>query len=199
MSGSAGHEELDINLTPLLDLVLQLIMFFMITINFVRADQFDDSRGVALWGLAGTPAIARGTNRFQHIFVNGRAIRDRAIQHAIAEAYRGLIDPSRYPTAVLMLEHLGEEGAAGALMRAVEDVCGAGIVTPDLGGTATTAEVTRLFAALRRSQARRSRAASSSSSRAESFRESTRRAMRSLLANRAVGRGRSCNKVRVFS
>jgi DNA mismatch repair protein MutL len=70
----------------------------------VHADQFDDSRGVALWGLAGTPAIARGTNRSQHIFVNGRAIRDRAIQHAIAEAYRGLIDPSRYPTAVLMLE-----------------------------------------------------------------------------------------------
>jgi DNA mismatch repair protein MutL len=70
----------------------------------VHADQFDDSRGVALWGLAGTPAVARGTNRSQHIFVNGRAIRDRAIQHAIAEAYRGLIDPSRYPTAVLMLE-----------------------------------------------------------------------------------------------
>jgi DNA mismatch repair protein MutL len=70
----------------------------------VGADQFDDSRGVALWGLVGTPAIARGTNRSQHIFVNGRAIRDRTIQHAIAEAYRGLIDPSRYPTAVLMLE-----------------------------------------------------------------------------------------------
>lgn len=43
MSGSVGGEELDVNLTPLLDLVLQLIMFFMITINFVRADQFDDS------------------------------------------------------------------------------------------------------------------------------------------------------------
>jgi biopolymer transport protein ExbD len=36
-------EGLDVNLTPLLDLVLQLIMFFMITVNFVRVDQFDDS------------------------------------------------------------------------------------------------------------------------------------------------------------
>ena len=28
-------------------------------------------------------------------------------------------------------------------MRAVEQVCGAGLVTPDLGGKATTEEVTR--------------------------------------------------------
>src|SRR5262245_58403859 len=33
----------DPNLVPLLDVVLQLIMFFMITVNFVRVDQFDDS------------------------------------------------------------------------------------------------------------------------------------------------------------
>src|SRR5947209_9909641 len=43
MSASVGSEGADPNLTPLLDLVLQLIMFFMITINFVRADQFDDA------------------------------------------------------------------------------------------------------------------------------------------------------------
>ena len=43
MAAAAGSEGLEINLTPLLDLVLQLIMFFMITVNFVRVDQFDDS------------------------------------------------------------------------------------------------------------------------------------------------------------
>jgi biopolymer transport protein ExbD len=43
MSASVGNEQADPNLVPLLDLVLQLIMFFMITVNFVRADQFDDS------------------------------------------------------------------------------------------------------------------------------------------------------------
>ena len=42
MSASVD-EALDVNLTPLLDLVLQLIMFFMITVNFVRVDQFDDA------------------------------------------------------------------------------------------------------------------------------------------------------------
>ena len=43
MSANVGSEGADPNLVPLLDLVLQLIMFFMITINFVRVDQFDDS------------------------------------------------------------------------------------------------------------------------------------------------------------
>src|SRR5215471_7066258 len=43
MSGSVDSEGADPNLTPLLDLVLQLIMFFMITVNFIRVDQFDDS------------------------------------------------------------------------------------------------------------------------------------------------------------
>ena len=43
MSASVDSEGLDVNLTPLLDLVLQLIMFFMITVNFVRVDQFDGS------------------------------------------------------------------------------------------------------------------------------------------------------------
>ncbi len=43
----------------------------------------------------------------------------------------------------MMLDHLGEADAAALLMRAVETVCAAGVVTPDLGGNATTAEVTR--------------------------------------------------------
>lgn len=68
------------------------------------ADQFDDARGVALWGLVGLPALARANAKSQHVFLNGRPIRDKTIQHAIREAYRGLIEPGKYPTAVLMIE-----------------------------------------------------------------------------------------------
>ncbi|MEN0021483.1 MAG: DNA mismatch repair endonuclease MutL [Planctomycetota bacterium] len=70
----------------------------------VSVDGGDDERGVSLWGLIGRPAIARGNARGQHLFINGRAVRDKTIQHAMREAYRGLIDPTRTPTAVLMLE-----------------------------------------------------------------------------------------------
>lgn len=41
-----------------------------------------------------------------------------------------------------MLDHLGEPDAAVRLMNAVEKVCEAGIITPDVGGKATTKEVT---------------------------------------------------------
>lgn len=60
--------------------------------------------GCSLWGLIGSPAIARGTAKAQHIFLNGRAIKDKTISHAIKEAYRGLVDPSRFPTVVLYIE-----------------------------------------------------------------------------------------------
>jgi biopolymer transport protein ExbD len=43
MASRVGGDDIEINLTPLLDLVLQLIMFFMITVNFVAADQFDEN------------------------------------------------------------------------------------------------------------------------------------------------------------
>lgn len=73
-----------------------------------RLDRFDDAhsdgRGISVWGLVGLPSIARATAKSQHVFVNGRAVRDRTIQHALKEAYRGLVEPGRYPTAVLMLE-----------------------------------------------------------------------------------------------
>ena len=57
---------------------------------------------------------------------------------------KGIANPvGSFWSAALMLEHLGEARAASALMAAVEQVCAAGILTPDLGGTATTKAVTR--------------------------------------------------------
>ena len=56
---------------------------------------------------------------------------------------KGIANPvASFWTAAQMLEHLGEPAAATRLMAAVEQVCAAGIMTPDVGGTATTQEVT---------------------------------------------------------
>ena len=56
---------------------------------------------------------------------------------------KGIANPvATFWTACQMLEHLGEAAASARLMKAVEDVCAAGIMTPDVGGGATTAEVT---------------------------------------------------------
>jgi len=40
----------------------------------------------------------------QYLFLNGRYIRDRSLQHALSEAYRGLLLTGRYPIAFLRLE-----------------------------------------------------------------------------------------------
>ncbi len=56
---------------------------------------------------------------------------------------KGIANPvATFWTASQMLEHLGEADTAARLMRAVEKVCAEGILTPDVGGTATTREVT---------------------------------------------------------
>jgi len=68
------------------------------------ADEMDAGRGMTMFGLVGKPSIARGSNKSQHIFVNGRPVRDRTIMHAIAEAFRGLIEPGRFPTAAILID-----------------------------------------------------------------------------------------------
>jgi tartrate dehydrogenase/decarboxylase/D-malate dehydrogenase len=56
---------------------------------------------------------------------------------------KGIANPvATFWTASQMLEHLGERDAAKRLMTAVEQVTAAGILTPDVGGTATTEQVT---------------------------------------------------------
>lgn len=45
-------------------------------------------------------------------------------------------------TASMMLDHLGEKEAAARLLLAVESVCQTGPRTPDLGGNATTKDIT---------------------------------------------------------
>ncbi|MCD7061024.1 tartrate dehydrogenase [Pelagibacterium xiamenense] len=56
---------------------------------------------------------------------------------------KGIANPvATFWTAAQMLEHLGEASAAASLMQAVDRVCEEGILTPDVGGNATTREVT---------------------------------------------------------
>src|SRR6267154_638205 len=66
MSGNVGGDACDVNLTPLLDLVLQLIMFFMITINFVRVDQFDDTINLPV----ASSAVPLDTTAEEWVFLN---------------------------------------------------------------------------------------------------------------------------------
>ncbi|MFC8047737.1 tartrate dehydrogenase [Nocardia sp. NPDC057353] len=58
-------------------------------------------------------------------------------------AGQGIANPvAQILAGAMLLRHLGEDGAAGAVERAVDEVLAAGqVLTPDLGGSATTAEL----------------------------------------------------------
>ncbi|MEH0689871.1 tartrate dehydrogenase [Vibrio cholerae] len=56
---------------------------------------------------------------------------------------QGIANPiATFWTAVQMLEHLGEHQSARLVMSAIESVSSEGICTPDIGGKATTKQVT---------------------------------------------------------
>ena len=59
---------------------------------------------VRISGYVARPSHSRSNNRMQYFFLNGRHIRDRALQHALGEAYRGLLMTGRYPIAFMMLD-----------------------------------------------------------------------------------------------
>jgi DNA mismatch repair protein MutL len=58
---------------------------------------------VKLSGYVAHPRQSRSHNRMQYFFLNGRFIRDRSLQHALGEAYRGLLLTGRYPIAFFTL------------------------------------------------------------------------------------------------
>lgn len=56
---------------------------------------------------------------------------------------KGIANPvATFWTGALMVEHLGEKKAAQLISTALQRVCESGIMTPDVGGKATTKEVT---------------------------------------------------------
>jgi len=59
--------------------------------------------GVLVEGYVAPPAESRSSGKWEYVFVNGRYVRDRFVSHAIREAYRSLIDPSRYPVAFVFV------------------------------------------------------------------------------------------------
>ncbi len=62
-----------------------------------------EERGLVIEAYTAPPIQSRSTTSWQHIFVNGRYIRDRFVQHAVREAYRGLMEHNRQPVYFLFL------------------------------------------------------------------------------------------------
>lgn len=55
-------------------------------------------------GFVSTPEQSRATGQGLYLFVNGRPVRDRLLNHALCEPYRDLLPRGRFPVGVLFVE-----------------------------------------------------------------------------------------------
>lgn len=138
-----SHEFLDVTWDKMLvdamtaRMVLKPRSLDTIVATNLHADVLSDLAGA----LAGSIGVAPTSNidperRFPSMFepIHGSAF---------DIAGKGIANPvATFWTAAEMLGHLGEQEAADQLMRAIERTGEAGIMTPDVGGKATTREVT---------------------------------------------------------
>jgi len=67
-------------------------------------EQDKDPGEMRLHGFVSKPELQKLNRNSIFVFVNGRLIRDRLVQHAITEAYRNIIPPAVFPVVLLFLE-----------------------------------------------------------------------------------------------
>ena len=91
------------DLPPSPDLRERIQVFFGAEIADQLIDVESENDQVTLRGYVGNPRFSRSNNRMQYLFLNGRYIRDKALQHALGEAYRGLLLTGRYPITFLRM------------------------------------------------------------------------------------------------
>jgi len=63
-----------------------------------------ESQDVTVYGWISSPSLTRSTSQKIYLYVNGRFIRDRGLQHALFEGYRGRLMKGRFPVAVLYID-----------------------------------------------------------------------------------------------
>ncbi len=92
------------DLPPTDQLIERLRLFFGSSL----ADQLiwveSESNGVRMWGYIAHPSQNKPSRKWQHLFLNGRWFQDRSIQHALSEAYRGLLMVGRQPICFLSID-----------------------------------------------------------------------------------------------
>jgi DNA mismatch repair protein MutL len=92
------------DLAPVDDVRQRVAAFFGQEIADDLIEIGSEADGVTLDGFVANPMHSRANGRMQYLFLNGRAIRDRSLQHALGEAYRGLLLTGRQPICFLRLE-----------------------------------------------------------------------------------------------
>jgi len=63
-----------------------------------------EKNGASVYGFVSLPEFTRSNGTQMYIYVNGRFVKDSFLSHAVMTAYRRLIEPRRYPLAVIFID-----------------------------------------------------------------------------------------------
>ncbi len=99
------HNDKIVHELPATDRPLDRIRLFFgaeVADELIAVESVQD--GTRMWGYVGHPNNSKSSRRQQYLFLNGRWIQDRSLQHALSEGYRGLLMVGRQPVAFLFIE-----------------------------------------------------------------------------------------------
>jgi len=133
-SFSTADKAEDINISPLIDMVFILLIFFMVTTTFVKDMKLDLDRPSASSGAAAsTKALRVFIDQYGDIYVDNQPVRIYSLQSKLRDLLRASTDKSilvvtdEKVTAKLVLEVVDQARLAGA-----KDV---GVATEQESGT----------------------------------------------------------------
>ncbi|MFP4097736.1 MAG: DNA mismatch repair endonuclease MutL [Alphaproteobacteria bacterium] len=98
-----------LNLSAVLD--LQSRLSSLLGRDFTQNAMTIDAQreNIKLSGLAALPTYHRGTSKFQYLFVNGRAVKDRLLHGCVRAAYADVLHRDRHPVVALFLDLPAQE------------------------------------------------------------------------------------------
>ncbi len=119
----------------------------------------EERLGITVRAFLLSPQLSFASGRYVYAYVNGRAIRDRALTHAILEGYASLVPRGRWPGAVVTLElpaadvdvnvHPAKHEVRFRLARVVHDSV-VSAIRLGLAGAASPADTASVAEALQR-------------------------------------------------
>lgn len=92
---SRREENVDLNMTPLIDMVFILLIFFMATANFVRESGVDVERPIAQTSESKNPSVIVSIDHNNVVWVDNKTLDVRAVRswmaHFLSEAPEGAV------------------------------------------------------------------------------------------------------------
>ena len=120
-TAQSGGDEDDVNVTPLLDIVFIMLIFFIVTSTFVKEPGEEITRPGALNAIDQTPQILVAVNASNEIFVNKRQVELNEVKISVEQLLR---ENPKADSAVIQAD---EKSETRYLVEVLEQIQAAGV------------------------------------------------------------------------